>query len=110
MRISKTIALFLGLTLFSSYAIGDDCSNFNGEMGCSSGTATTYPDTWAERSFQTFLPGDANYKDSYEGLGRIMCYSSIAYASDRKSATVNVKCKQHSTISSLQYNFNDKGF
>ena len=62
-------------------------------MGCSSGQATKYPDDWANRSFQTFLPGDAQYKDSYQSLGRIMCYNGFVYASDRKSATLEVRCR-----------------
>jgi hypothetical protein len=73
--------------------MGTDCSNFNSEMGCLSGTTTTYPDDWAQRSFQTFLPGDPYYKDQYEGLGRLGCYSAILYETDRKSATVDVRCR-----------------
>ena len=46
-------------------------------MGCKSGTQTTNPPEWAERSFQTFLPGDPNYKPEFEGLGRVMCYTAI---------------------------------
>ena len=29
----------------------DDCSNFNGSVGCTSGSQTRYPDEWAKRSF-----------------------------------------------------------
>jgi alpha-amylase len=46
-------------------------------MGCASGSTTTYPADWSNRSFQTFLKGDAYYKPEYEGLGRVMCYPAI---------------------------------
>lgn len=87
-----------------------DCSNFQGEMGCSSGSVTKNPEDWANRSFQTFLPGDSQYKKEYESLGRVMCYSAIKYASDRKSAEVEIRCRQHSSIKSLSYNFDNKGY
>ena len=79
-------------------------------MGCASGQIATNPADWAQRSFQTFLPGDAYYKPEYEGLGRIMCYNSILYKADRKSATVDVRCRQHTSITKVEYNFNNQGF
>ena len=48
------------------HAVNDDCSNFNGDTGCTSGTQTRYPDDWSKRSFQTFLkdgPDAHMYKD-----------------------------------------------
>ena len=33
----------------------DDCSNFNGNVGCTDGQQTRYPDEWSKRSFQTFM-------------------------------------------------------
>jgi hypothetical protein len=86
-----------------------DCSYF-GNLGCSSGSATTNPPDWAERSFQTFLPGSPNYKPEYEGLGRVMCYNNIQYSADRSSATVEARCRTHSSIKSVAYNWNNAGF
>lgn len=71
------IQLLLGLISYASFAALEDCSSFQNEMGCKSGTQTTNPPEWAERSFQTFLPGDPNYKPEFEGLGRVMCYTAI---------------------------------
>ena len=31
----------------ASYPVNQDCSNFNGEMGCQSGQITTNPADWA---------------------------------------------------------------
>ena len=95
----------------ASYPANQDCSNFNGEMGCSSGQITTNPADWAQRSFQTALPGDDYYKKGYEGLGRVMCYPEITYTSSaRTSANVEVKCRQHSSITKVEYNFSNKGW
>jgi len=104
---SLVVKLLLGLISYATFAALEDCSNFQGEMGCKSGTQTTNPPEWAERSFQTFLPGDPMYKPSYEGLGRIMCYSNIVYNAARTSATVEMRCRQHSSITKVEYNFNN---
>jgi alpha-amylase len=32
-------------------SLGDDCSNFNGNVGCKSGQDTRYPDDWSKRAF-----------------------------------------------------------
>jgi alpha-amylase len=86
-----------------------DCSYFY-NLGCTSGSVTTNPPDWANRSFQTPLPGSAHYKPEYEGLGRVMCYNNIQYASDRKSATVEARCRTHSSVSNVSYNWNGEGF
>ena len=39
-----------------------------------------------------------------------MCYNNIQYTSDRSSATVEARCRQHSSIKSLSYNWNNAGF
>jgi hypothetical protein len=96
--------------LISHPQTNEDCSNFNGEMGCASGSTTTYPADWANRSFQTYLEGDALYKPEYEGLGRVMCYPAIKYNSSRSSATVEMRCRTHSSVTNVQYNFGGKGF
>lgn len=71
---------------------------------------TTNPPDWAERSFQTWLPGSDLHKPEYEGLGRVMCYNNIQYSSDRNSATVEARCRSHSSVQALQYNWNNEGF
>lgn len=76
-KIKLIIVGLVAVALSSSGVGAEDCSNFNGEMGCRSGQIATNPDDWAARIFQTPLPGDANYKKEYEGLGRIACYSHI---------------------------------
>ena len=79
-------------------------------MGCTSGQATNPPSDWSARSFQTPLPHDPYYKAEYEGLGRVMCYNNIVYNSGRTSATVEVRCRQHSSVNKVQYNFDHQGF
>jgi hypothetical protein len=91
----------------------DDCSNFNGDTGCTSGQQTRYPDDWSKRSFQTFLkdgPDAHLYKPEYEGLGRVMCFNDIIYSADRSSANVTAKCRKHDSITKMEYNFNNEGF
>ena len=107
---------FTGAITFASAALqataffsDDDCSYFY-DLQCTSGDQTTNPPDWAERSFQTYLPGSAKYKDAYEGLGKVMCYNQITYSADRSSATVEAKCRQHSSVDSLQYNWNGEGY
>ncbi len=72
---SFTIAS-LSSALIASMATAVDCSYFY-NLGCTSGSATTNPPDWADRSFQTYLPGSAHYKEEYAGLGRVMCYNHI---------------------------------
>lgn len=72
---------------------------------------TTNPADWADRSFQTYLPGSDLYKEEYEGLGRVMCYNHIKYDdAARTSATVTARCRQHSSITDLTYNWNGEDF
>ena len=75
----------------------DDCSFFQ-NLGCQNGSDTRYPDDWADRAFQTWLPGSEKHQDGFEGLGRVMCYNNIAYGSDRQSAEVEAVCRQHSSV------------
>lgn len=39
-----------------------------------------------------------------------MCYNHIQYTSNRSSATVEAICRQHSSVKSLSYNWNNQGF
>jgi len=39
-----------------------------------------------------------------------MCYNNIVYDPARTSATVEVRCRQHSSVNKVQYNFNNQGF
>ena len=91
----------------------DDCSNFNGNLGCTDGSQTRYPDDWSKRSFQTFIkdgPDAHMYKPGYEDLARIMCYNNVEYAGDRQSAKVTATCRKHDSIQKMEYNFNNEGF
>ena len=95
------------LTLVCLLAVASlACDTFDGEMGCKNGQQTNYPADWAKRSFQTPMKGDPLYYDSYESLGRIACYPDIVYSGDRSSATVEVKCRTHSSVTSLVYSYN----
>jgi hypothetical protein len=106
---SLVVKLLLGVISYATYVAyaQQDCSNFQGQMGCTSGQATNPPADWASRSFQTPLPHDPYYKDQYEGLGRIMCYNNIVYSSDLKSANIECLCRQHSSINKVQFNWNN---
>jgi hypothetical protein len=91
----------------------DDCSNFNGNVGCTSGDQTRYPDEWSKRAFQTFLPDgvDAHmYKPEYEGLGRVMCYNQAVYSPNRDSATLHAKCRKHDSIVKMEYQWGSGDF
>jgi hypothetical protein len=50
------------------------------------------------------------HKPEFEGLGRVACYAAILYSGDKKSANVEVRCRQHSSITAVKYNFNGQGF
>lgn len=39
-----------------------------------------------------------------------MCFNQITYAEDRASATVEARCRTHSSVTSVQYNWNGEGF
>lgn len=70
------IKTFAASLIASSALAQTDCSYFQG-LQCTNGSVTTNPADWAQRSFQTWLPGSAKYKPEYEGLGRVMCYNHI---------------------------------
>jgi alpha-amylase len=55
-------------------------------------------------------PDASQWKTSYEGLGRVMCYNNVVYAGDRKSATVTATCRKHSSIAKMEYNWNNSGY
>lgn len=99
---------FIAATLAATSLAGD-CSYFQ-NLGCQSGDVTTNPSDWVDRSFQTPLPGTPNWKESYQGMGRIVCFNNIIYNSDRTSAEVEAKCRQHSSIGKVEYNWADSGF
>ena len=100
---------FTVATLLAAAVSADDCSYFQ-NLGCTSGSVTTNPADWVNRSFQTPLPGSPNYNESYQGYGRVVCYNNIVYGSDKQSAKVEARCRQHESITSLQYNWNGEGF
>lgn len=43
-------------------------------------------------------------------MGRVVCYNSIVYTSDRSSAQVQAKCRQHSSIVNMEYNWAGRGY
>ena len=101
---------FACLALISAFASAEDCS-FYQNLGCTGGDVTKNPADWANRSFQTYLPGSDLYKEEYEGLGRVMCYNHIKYDDESKtSATVTARCRQHSSITDLSFDWNNEGF
>ena len=104
-----TVAVVAFASAANAFLMDDDCSYFY-NLQCTSGDQTTNPPDWAERSFQTYLPGSANYKEEYEGLGRVMCYNNITYSEDRQRATVEAVCRQHSSVTKLEYNWNNQGY
>lgn len=53
------------------------------------------------------MKGEANYKDSYQDLGRIACFSDVIYNYGKDEAQVDIKCRKHSSISSLEYSFDE---
>lgn len=43
-------------------------------------------------------------------MGRVFCYNHIKYSTDRSSAEVEARCRQHSSITKMEYNWNGKGY
>jgi len=78
---------FTVAALVAACASAVDCSFFQ-NLGCTDGQVTTNPADWVDRSFQTPLPGTPMWKEEYQGMGRVVCYNSIVYTSDRSSAQV----------------------
>ena len=39
-----------------------------------------------------------------------MCYNHLQYDESRTSATVTARCRQHSSIVDIQYNWNGEGY
>ena len=39
-----------------------------------------------------------------------MCYMHVGYAADRESATVTAKCRQHDSVTKVEYNYADQCF
>jgi len=55
------------------------------------------------------LKGSANWKESYQDLGRIACFTDVFYNKNRDEANVGVKCRHHSSYQSsdLEYSFDN---
>ena len=84
------------------------CETFNGEMACQSGDQTDNPADWKDRVFQTPIKGEDGFEKEFESLGRIACFADVTYASGRQSAEVEVSCRQHESVSGLEYSFGGK--
>ena len=50
------------------------------------------------------------YKPEYEGLGRVMCYNQAVYSPNRKTATIEAKCREHESIIKMEYKWGDADF
>ena len=95
--------------LLATVVLADDCSFFQ-DLQCKSGDQTNQPADWANRTWQTPLPGSADWKPEFQGYGRVQCYNNIVYAADRQSAQVEARCRKHESITEVTYNWNDEGF
>jgi len=83
---TKHLFTFLIVFLFTSPIFSEDCSNFNGEYGCMSGTQTQYPSDWANRKFQTPPRNDPKWQESYQDLHLLTGYVQIKYNQSKTEA------------------------
>ena len=85
------------------FCVAFSCETFNGEMSCQSGEQTGNPESWSTRIFQTPDRGTDLWKDQYEDLSKIACFTDITYNSGRESAEVDIFCKTHPDVDGLVY-------
>eukprot|EP00742_Colponemidia_sp_Colp-10_P003716 GILJ01003955.1.p1 GENE.GILJ01003955.1~~GILJ01003955.1.p1 ORF type:complete len:647 (-),score=79.81 GILJ01003955.1:225-2165(-) len=109
-KMSLLCALLFINGAIHAYPLGSDCSNFNGVNGCKSGVATTNPDDWSSRRFQTPAPGDGAWTPGFQTYHSLQAYASMTYSSDRQSAEVTVRAFTKSTCTSLQYSFDGSSY
>ena len=81
-RFSIFLFSFLLLTVFS-----EDCSNFNGEHGCS-GSSIVNPSSWGDRWFQTPPRDTSEWLPTYQDYSLLTGYARVVYSADRTQATV----------------------
>ena len=79
--------LLLILLCLLPFYLSEDCSNFNGEYGCTSGQHE-YPTSWDSRSFQTPPRDTQYYRSTYQDMNLLVGYVQIKYSADRKQATL----------------------
>ena len=79
------------LFLLFSLSISEDCSNLNGEYGCTNEMRYEYPTSWDERSFQTPPRDDilGNYRETYQDMNLLVGYAQLKYTQDKQTCTIN---------------------
>jgi alpha-amylase len=82
--------LLLAIFLCILGVFAEDCSNWNGQQACQSGSQTENPPDWAERAFQTPPYNTTYYRPSYQDMAYLVGYARVQYNPDRTSATVTV--------------------
>ena len=87
MKFFLIILIFYSLT----YSISEDCSNLNGEYGCTGENPYNYPGSWDERSFQTPPRDDTfgHYRKTYQDMNLLVGYAQLKYTQDKNTCTIN---------------------
>ena len=87
MKFLEIIITFLLISL----SLNEDCSNFNGEYGCTNEMKYEYPTSWDDRSFQTPPRDDTlgNYRETYQDMNLLVGYAQLKYTQDKKQCTIN---------------------
>lgn len=86
---SKRFFSYSLLFLFFSFSLSEDCSNFNGENSCASGSTLTNPSSWADRNFQTPPRDSPLWKATYQDMNLLTGYAQVKYSASRDKATVS---------------------
>lgn len=89
-RNTMKTSLLLVLSLLILGVFCEDCSNWNGEQACQSGSQTENPPDWANRAFQTPKYNTTYYRSTYQDMYYLVGYARIQYNPDRTSAKVTV--------------------
>ncbi len=101
---SKSILIFLLIISLATFSITEDCSNFNGEYSCKSGSQTQYPSDWINRKFQTPPRNDPQWKESYQDFNLLTGYVQIKYNQEKTEATLTFITKVNESRLPSDYN------
>ena len=108
---SHSPLLLIFICLLPFY-LSEDCSNFNGEYGCTSGQHE-YPTSWDSRSFQTPPRDTQYYRSTYQDMNLLVGYVQIKYSADRKQATLtfitSINKRSLSSSQQILYTWGNKG-
>lgn len=111
MHIWMSFPLFLFFSFLFLSVHSEDCSNFNSENGCQSGSTITNPLSWANRAFQTPPRSSPEWEESFQDLNLLTGYAYTQYSAARDKASVevytNVNTVKIATYN-LFYKFNDE--